>query len=160
MLRDDRHGLRAMPTDSTPGLANMVPHEHAVLIVEDHDVTRTTLAKLLKLHLDEGWQVLTAATIAEGLALVESEPDCLILDLMLPDGDGETVLRRVREAKLRTRVAVTTGTGDEARLESVRRLGPEVLLRKPVDPRQICQVCTAAAADTARVGETERSYRH
>jgi DNA-binding NarL/FixJ family response regulator len=134
----------------------MDQHGHAVLIVEDHEVTRTTLARLLRLHLD-GWEVLTAATIAEGLALVESEPSCVILDLMLPDGDGEIVLRRVREARLRTRVAVTTGTGDEARLEAVRRLGPEALLRKPVDPREIYEVCAAAAASWPPTSGAETS---
>ena len=38
------------------------------------------------------------------------EPDCMILDLMLPDGEGEAVLREVRERHLRTHVAVCTGT--------------------------------------------------
>ncbi len=120
---------------------------YVVLIIEDHDATRTMLAKLLSISLD-GWQVLTAATIAEGLALLlESEPDCLVLDLMLPDGDGETVLRRIRETKLRTCVAVTTGTGDEARLDAVRWLQPEALLRKPIDPEDLFRVCRAAVAE-------------
>src|SRR4051812_29090418 len=111
---------------------------HVLLIVEDHDATRRALARLMSLN---GWDVRTASTIAEGLALLTTGPDVVILDLMLPDGDGETVLRRVREAKLPTRVAVTTGEGNEARLEAVRRLGADALLRKPIALDELCRVC-------------------
>ena len=61
------------------------------------------------------------------------------LSLMLPDGDGETVLRRVRESKQRTRVAVTTGAGDESRLEAVRRLEQDALLRRPITLHNLCR---------------------
>lgn len=111
---------------------------HALLLVEDHDTTRRVLARLLSLN---GWEVQTASTIAEGLALLDSGPDCVIVDLMLPDGEGEMVLRRVRDGRLRTRVVVTTATADEARLERVRRLGADAILRKPIDVDEVCRLC-------------------
>jgi DNA-binding response OmpR family regulator len=117
------------------------PHarqRHALLLVEDHDATRRILAKLLQ---RKGYEVRTAATVSEGLDSLDPEPDCLILDLMLPDGEGEAVLRRVRDRGLRTRVVVTTATGDEARLERVRRLGPAALLRKPIEVEEVCRAC-------------------
>jgi two-component system KDP operon response regulator KdpE len=72
-----------------------------LLIVEDHHDIRAALRRLL---VHRGWQVLEAASIAEGLALLDPPPDCIILDLMLPDGDGETVLRKVRAEGLPIRV--------------------------------------------------------
>lgn len=120
----------------------MNTQRHVLLLVEDHEATRRLMARLLSLN---GWEVRTAATIAEGLAQLDPEPDCVLLDLMLPDGDGETVLRRVREAHPRTRVAVATATGDEARLEVVRRLGPDALLRKPLDFGEVCRACEVPA---------------
>jgi DNA-binding response OmpR family regulator len=114
---------------------------HVLLLVEDHDATRHCLARLLGL---KGWTVQTASTVAGGLALLDAEPDCVVLDLMLPDGDGEAVLRRVRDAGLQTRVVVTTATGDEARLEQVRQLGAAAVLRKPVDVEEVSRVCEAA----------------
>lgn len=81
----------------------------------------------------KGWEVLSASTVAEGLARLEPAPDCLLLDLMLPDGDGEAVLRRVREAGLATRVIVVTGVGEEGRLDRLRDLAPEAVLIKPID---------------------------
>jgi DNA-binding response OmpR family regulator len=35
-----------------------------------------------------GWEVQSASTLQDGIALLDSKPDCVILDLMLPDGDG------------------------------------------------------------------------
>jgi hypothetical protein len=71
----------------------------------------TYAAALPRLLTSEGWQVRSAGTEAEGLDLLTPEPDCPVLDLMLSDGDGESILRRAGEAGLRTRVAVTAGEG-------------------------------------------------
>ncbi len=112
-----------------------------LLILEDDDLTRRTLARLMG---HKGWVVEVASTIAEGMDCLESErgePECLILDLMLPDGDGESVLRRVRQDQLQTRVVVTTGVGDHSRLNSVRELGADAVLRKPVDVQELCRSC-------------------
>ena len=118
----------------------MDKRRHMLLIVEDHDATRRTLARLMSLR---GWEVQVASTLAEGIDLLDNEPEWLILDLMLPDGEGESVLRRIKEAKLTTRVAVTTAEGDEGRLEAVRRLGPEAVLCKPISFEELCRWCEA-----------------
>jgi DNA-binding response OmpR family regulator len=54
--------------------------------------------------------VATAATVAEALDLLDPAPACAMLDLRLPDGGGETVLREIRARALRTRVAVFSGS--------------------------------------------------
>ncbi|QDV35498.1 response regulator [Tautonia plasticadhaerens] len=98
-----------------------------LLIVEDDftlsEVWRTVFSA-------RGWEVSVASSVAEGLARLDPAPDYLILDLQLPDGAGEAVLRRVRDSGLKTRVAVTTGSDDASRLAA---LEPEALFRKPVD---------------------------
>lgn len=98
-----------------------------LLIVEDDptlsEVWRTVFSA-------RGWVVSVASSVAEGLAGLDPVPDYLILDLQLPDGAGEAILRRVRDAGLKTRVAVTTGSDDVSRLAE---LEPEALFRKPVD---------------------------
>ncbi|MEO6809838.1 MAG: response regulator [Isosphaeraceae bacterium] len=117
----------------------MVKHPpHRLLLVEDHPATRNVLRRLLTMR---GWDVLEATTIAEGLARLDPPPECLVLDLMLPDGDGETILRKVRDDCLPTRVVVNTGTHDPDRLSAVSELKPEALLQKPIDIEQLCQVC-------------------
>ena len=96
-----------------------------LLVVEDDDAMRTVWQVVFA---GRGWRVVSAATVAEGLAGLDPAPDCLILDLDLPDGDGEAILRRVRDAGLKTRVVVTTGSATSGTLEALR---PEALLTKP-----------------------------
>src|SRR3954470_3877452 len=115
--------------------------KNRVLIVEDPKGTRSALRSLFS---RKGWHVTQAATVAEGLDLLNPPPDCLVLDLMLPDGGGEAVLRKVRKDDLPTRVvAVTTGVSDPGRLAGVKELNPDVLLSKPIDPSVLVRVCEA-----------------
>ena len=101
-----------------------------LLLVEDDWRTHSALRKILGRL---GWEVHSAMTVSSGLALLDLKPDAVILDLMLPDGDGMAVLRKVRSEQLASKVAVTTGIEDRARLEEIRKLQPDALLRKPLD---------------------------
>src|SRR3954469_14868515 len=99
-----------------------------VLIVEDDFSTRSALRSVFSRR---GWRVTTAATVCEGLAALDPAPDCIVLDLVLPDGGGEAILRKVRAENLPSRIAVSTGTSDPERLAVVRGLNPDILLCKP-----------------------------
>jgi two-component system KDP operon response regulator KdpE len=104
--------------------------------VEDDGDTRTSLGGIFS-RMD--WMVRLASTAAEGLEWINAghEPCCLILDLGLPDGDGESVLRLARAKGLRTYVAVCTGSSDAERLRVVSSLGPDLILTKPVTATDI-----------------------
>jgi len=108
-----------------------------VLVVEDDKVSRTAMRYLLK---QAGWLPAEAATLTEGRELLaKSEPHAMILDLMLPDGNGAELLGYIREKGLLTRVAVLTGIGDPDALDVVRQLRPDVLFRKPVNVQAFLQ---------------------
>jgi DNA-binding response OmpR family regulator len=98
-------------------------------LVEDDRATSKALRGIFQRR---GWDVLHAATVAEALAFLADTPRCVVLDLMLPDGDGLIVLERIRSEDLPIRVAVTTGTNDTARIKAVTALRPEVFLHKPI----------------------------
>ena len=74
-----------------------------LLVVEADPATRLAWRTLFA---GRGWDVREAGSVAEGMASLEPAPDYLILARDLPDGDGEAILRRTREAGLTTRVAV------------------------------------------------------
>lgn len=125
-------GQTASPTGMKPEELAMRPIP-TLLIVEDDESLRTVWQVIFSAR---GWRVEVASTVAEGLARLDQfgrAPDYLILDLQLPDGHGETILRRVREAGLKTRVVITTGSNDPRELGVVRALRPEALLHKPLN---------------------------
>jgi len=114
--------------------------ENLLLIVDDDAWTRYALARLLRL---QGWQVQTASCVAEALVLLNLEPDCVILDLFLPDGDGVSVLRRIRERGQASRVVVCTVSTDASKLESLKVLKPDAILTKPIEVDELFQACSA-----------------
>lgn len=67
-----------------------------ILAVDDEQMLTDLLAMALRM---EGWEVRTAASGLEALQVARDfEPDALVLDVMMPDLDGMSVLRRLREA--------------------------------------------------------------
>ena len=118
-------------------------NKHRVLIVEDHDGMRMALCGLFR---KVGWDAVGVGTVAEGLAALDSPQDCALVDLHLPDGEGEAIVRKVKEAHLPTCVTVIcTGTDDEARIKAVQAFGPDALLRKPVEFGQVFAACNTTA---------------
>ena len=114
-----------------------------LLIVDDDSYTRRALQSL---YGRQGWVVDLAATVAEGLMLLEGAPRALILDLNLPDGGGEVVLREVRRRAARTLVAVCSATVDPRQIATVQSLRPELFLCKPIDMGSLDRMCLAALA--------------
>lgn len=69
------------------------PQPTAVVIEDEPQIRRFVRGALE----DEGWQVHEAATLREGLAAAGTrQPDLIVLDLGLPDGDGVGLIRDVR----------------------------------------------------------------
>ncbi len=100
------------------------------LIVEDDRTSRDALRKLLALV---GHEVAHASTLGDAMTKLSWEPECVILDLMLPDGNGVRLLEQIRRERLPIKVAVTTGANDLDFLDSVARFGPEKIFTKPLD---------------------------
>ena len=128
---------KAGPIDPIASGTDGDPTKLRVLLVEDDWRTHSALRKILtKL----GWEVYSAMTVSGGLALLHLRPQAIILDMMLPDGDGIDVLRQVRAEQQAAKVAVTTGIEDLARLEEIRQLAPDAMLRKPLELDDLLRV--------------------
>lgn len=117
-----------------------------LLVIDDDVYTRNALHALFT---PRGWDVGLAGTVAEGLVGLEPAPHCIILDLNLPDGGGETVLREVRRNYPDTLVAVCSGSNDARQLAEVRDLRPEIMLWKPIDLAPIFRLCDTVFARSA-----------
>lgn len=108
----------------------------SVLIVEDDLPTGHALELLLRHY---NYDVISANTVAAAIDCLAENPDVVLLDLMLPDGDGIQVLEAIRARQMTVSVTVLTGVGDPERLSRARRLKPDHLLQKPVDFLQILE---------------------
>ncbi len=100
-----------------------------LLVVEDNPA----LAAGLRHNLEyEGYAVDVAHTAGAGLAAYRARrPDLVVLDLMLPDGDGFEVLRALRGAGESAAVLVLTARGDEGDKVRGLRLGADDYVTKP-----------------------------
>lgn len=100
-----------------------------ILLVEDN----ASLARGLCSNLEfEGHVVQVADTATEGLQLaLAATVDLIILDLMLPDGDGYRVLRELREAGQETPVLILSALGEEADKVRGFRFGADDYVTKP-----------------------------
>ena len=101
----------------------------SVLVVDDHEITLDTLARLLR---GEGYEVHTALHCREALRVaLQYGCDVLVSDLLLPDGHGADLLRAVRAYRPVHAVAIT-GDLDASSQCKAHRAGFQVLLHKPL----------------------------
>src|SRR4051794_16160938 len=97
----------ASPAPAAPEADLKSSSRGTVLIVEDDRAARVAISRILK---KQGFAVSEAGTVAGAMESIEQRrPDWILLDLMLPDGCGIDVLRRVRAQHLATKVCVITG---------------------------------------------------
>ncbi|MDH4099737.1 MAG: response regulator transcription factor [Nitrospirota bacterium] len=108
-----------------------------ILVVEDEK----DLSELLEYNLrKEGYAVVTARSGAEGLRMaVETEPDLVILDLMLPDIFGIDVCRTIRENDDTASVPIIMLTAKSQTADKVEGLsaGADDYLTKPFSPKEL-----------------------
>ena len=107
-----------------------------ILIVEDNEKNRKLVRDLLQLR---GYRTLEAGTAGEGIRLATADtPDLILMDIQLPDLDGEAALGRLRAEPGTAGIPVIALTaqamaGDRERL---LRAGFAGYLAKPISVRE------------------------
>jgi CheY-like chemotaxis protein len=101
-----------------------------LLLVDDHADTREALAELLRLH---GMTVAAVERVDEAFVLaVECPPAAVLLDLVMPDGGGLELLRRLKGHATTAAVPVVVVTGMVSAESQARLAGCDAFLIKPV----------------------------
>ena len=110
----------------------------SLVLVDDHPFLLDGLEQLLSLEPD--FQVLAkTGTAAEALRAVETlDPDVLILDLRLREGDGFIVLRELAGRERPVVIVLTAAENEEDLLEAAR-LGARGVVLKAMAPRTLEQ---------------------
>ncbi|MXU66115.1 sigma-54-dependent transcriptional regulator [Oceanomicrobium pacificus] len=119
-----------------------------VLLVEDTASLALVYAAVLR---RAGYGVRIAGTLAEGRdALDAQRPDLILLDLLLPDGDGRDLLTAARHGRKPVPVIVVTANGSIGRAVSAMQSGAADFLVKPFDESRLVSAVGAALAGAAR----------
>jgi CheY-like chemotaxis protein len=92
-----------------------------ILVIDDQLAIRSFLDTLLS---RKGYDVILADSGRKGLELFHrARPDAIILDLIMPEMDGLTVLQQIRSVDLKQPVIILTGTTNSKKEQQVRALG-------------------------------------
>jgi DNA-binding response OmpR family regulator len=122
-----------------------------ILVVEDEESIAEPLAAALE---REGFAAVIASTAAEAVDSFRSRsPDLVLLDVMLPDGDGRDVLRQIR-ASSRTPVIMLTARGEEMDRVIGLELGADDYVAKPFSATELVARIRAVLRRTAAPAPT------
>ena len=106
-----------------------------ILLVEDDFINMRLTQHILE---EEGYTVLKATTAQEALEQIEASlPDLILMDVQLPDMNGMTLVRRLRENATTKDITILTLTacamkGDR---ERILQMGCDGYIAKPIDLR-------------------------
>lgn len=114
---------------------DMKENDYKILVVDDNEELVNMIAAILK---EKGYKnVLTAQSVKEALRLFHDEkPDLVILDIMLPDGDGFTLFQKMREYSEIPILFLSAKDEDEDRLFGLG-LGADDYITKPFLPKEL-----------------------
>ena len=112
-----------------------------IAIIEDDPA----IAQMYRFKFEaEGYQVETASNGKFGLALAEAmRPDMMLLDLMMPEMNGDEMLEKMRATDWGKdiKVVVLTNKGEQEIPERVRQLNVRaVILKADMTPRQVAEL--------------------
>ena len=128
-----------------------------ILVVEDEMLTRRTVQQLLE---SEGMAVTTAGTVAEAMAEVNRRRyDLIVLDIVLPDGDGFTTCHRIRERHKMPIVIMSTRRQLDDRVEGLEK-GADDYIVKPFEPREMVARIRAQLRRAHELSRDDSSVLH
>lgn len=110
-------------------------HKPSILVIEDDPAMRMGLRDNLEV---EGYQVESAATIKTGFeSALQLRPDLIVLDLMLPDGSGLDLCRRMRAEGIDSPIIMLTARGQEIDKVLGLEMGADDYVVKPFGLREL-----------------------
>lgn len=132
----------------------MLHPSRTISIVDDEESVRKALRRLIKAA---GFEVDTFSSGSAFLTSLQTrQPDCVVLDLHLPEFSGLEVQERLRHEKMSLPTIMITGRDDPGMSERVLAAGAKAYLTKPLD-EQTLLAAIANAICMNRMATTEQS---
>lgn len=128
---------------------------YSVLIIEDEKNILDFMTKVLKAH---DYKVFTATSGQSGLALIASQcPDIVLLDLGLPDMDGNAIISSVREWTSCPIIVVSARTGERDKVSALD-LGADDYITKPFGTSELLARIRASLRHSNRMDSGNPLY--
>jgi DNA-binding response OmpR family regulator len=106
-----------------------------VLAVDDEPIVLKSCRLVLEA---EGWEMISASSVAEALSILESiTPDLLLIDVKMPVHDGMYLMRKFREKRPEIPIIVMSGYATAATIKEAEGLGAAIFLPKPFTPDEL-----------------------
>jgi len=103
--------------------------KHRLLIVDDESDLRELLSEVL---ISEGYEIVTASDGAEAIGILEREKfDAALLDILMPNENGFTVLKHISEHHPSTKSIMLTGHSDLHTAVEAKNNGAAEFISKP-----------------------------
>ena len=126
----------------------------SILIVEDEK----KISEIVRAYLEkEGYRVRLAETGEQALKLLKDAFDLVILDLMLPDIQGEELCSMIREGSEVPVIILTAKSGEEDRIKGLG-IGADDYVVKPFSPRELVARVKAQLRRSGRTKKKLLSY--
>ncbi|HEU0295232.1 MAG TPA: response regulator transcription factor [Anaerolineales bacterium] len=114
-----------------------------VLIVDDHAMVRQGLRTFLELQDASSLPIEVVGEAVNGVQAVElarsTQPNIILLDLMMPEMDGIQATSKILENSPNTRVIILTSFGEEDKVLPAIRAGAQGYLLKDIPPNELIQ---------------------
>jgi two-component system response regulator RegA len=131
------------------------PVDTSLVIVDDDGPFLQRLGRAMEAR---GFEVRTAQTVEEGLALIAEKPPAFaVVDMRLDDGNGLDVIESLKERRDDAKVVVLTGYGNIATAVTAVKLGAVDYLAKPADADDVYNALLAAPDAKAEPPENPMS---
>ncbi|WP_435298478.1 response regulator transcription factor [Timonella sp. A28] len=135
----------------------MVTPEARLVVVDDEPNIRELLATSLRFA---GFEVFAADDGSSAIELISNtEPDLVVLDVMLPDMDGFTVTRRLREKGIHTPILFLTARDDTSDKINGLTVGGDDYVTKPFSLEEVVARIRAVLRRTHKVEESDAILR-
>lgn len=140
VLEEETSPVKALEEKATEAAPRDEKSPRRVLVIDDYEPNRKTIARLLRLM---GHEVQTAGSGEEGLeGLKNFQAEVILLDLNMPGMNGFETARRIRgnPALQNVTLVALTGYGQEEDLRKTKEAGFDAHLVKPVEIKSLEQL--------------------